>query len=91
MFEDVTDGDEYREPEKNNSFDAMTTLLLKSGSRRGLRLRDLRLMGATLSSFPLTGQLSSATGTLVGHEHTSSDRVTSRRGADQNPQEYDET
>ena len=52
MFEDVTDGDESREPERNERFDAVTVLVLKRGSGRTLCLRDLRLVGATRTSRP---------------------------------------
>lgn len=72
MLEDVTHGDEYREAEEDEGFDAMPVLLVNGGSRGGLGLRDLRLMGTALSRFLLTRQLSSATSTLVGHEHSSS-------------------
>ena len=49
MLEDVADRDENGETEQSERLDAAATLHFKGGSRCGLRLRRLRLMGRTLA------------------------------------------
>ena len=82
MLEYVTDGDEHRKHENRESLDAVTMLLVKAGSRRGLRLRVLRLVGATLSSIASTREFPSATSTSIRHDSPLLDERRGWRTAD---------